>query len=135
MRADTPIPLAYIVGGSSTDIRHTRKLLEGLYEIREFSSDESAFISLEVEIPDLIVVNQYLSRFGGFSFMRYVRKKVAGGDIPEIIFSARDSLSAEEQLLAEGEYGAILLPESPSEDGKFFRVTAESLVKMNLARA
>lgn len=129
---DWQVPrLAYIASKELVERHLMVGALHGLYHaVRCFDDSMDVIEAFDREIPDLLVVDYLLPPFGGLRLLETVRRRVAGGDIPDIIFCYEQELEEGEVLEVNKAYEAVVLPHRLIESGLYFRVVADEFVRL-----
>jgi CheY-like chemotaxis protein len=117
---------AILVVDDEEEIRTVMRLTLTLagYEVREAEDGESALESVQINPPDLILLDVLMPGMDGFEVCRQVRADPATAHIPILILSARtDSLSREAGFRA----GATKYLTKPISPPQLLRYIAEAL--------
>ncbi len=123
--------LAYIASKELVERHLMIGALSGLYHsVKCFDASDDVIEAFDREIPDLLVVDYLLPPFGGLRLLETVRRCVAGGDIPDVIFCYEPELEEKEALLVNKAFEAVVLPHRLIESGLYFRVVADEFVRL-----
>ncbi len=95
-----------------TNLKCEEFILHNKYKLTMARSGEEALRYLETTIPDLVLLDIYLSKMNGYEVIEQMRKNPKTAEIP-VIFLTADGQDNEERGLAMGAADFIKKPVDP----------------------
>lgn len=83
----------------------TMKLSEHGYSVISVANGEDALASIEVDVPEVIILDLDLPGISGIDVLTHIRTNASLKSIPAIIFSNNDNVALREKITAYGVSG------------------------------
>lgn len=106
--------ILYVIEDSPIDIAMILETLGDAYDIRVYSSGESALLAMEIDRPSLVLLDVMLPIIDGFEVCRRIKITESIRDIPIIFLTTLNSRMDEEKSLLMGAADFIRKPIEPS---------------------
>jgi len=99
-----------VIDDSAVVLGIVKRILDKKYNVRVAQSAKKAYLLLEDEIPDLILLDLEMPEIDGFMFLESIISNPKWKDIPVIFLTGADDRKKEEQALELGAVEYILKP-------------------------
>ncbi len=96
-------------------LQRIRDALEGHYDVVTVNSGARALKYLEIEKPDLILLDIHMAPKDGFATLREIRAMKKGADIPVIMLTAMEGKKSVMESVKLGICDYVLKPFSPDD--------------------